>query len=46
MRGHLSAGRKAGEATKAFTIKDNPAMPEEDIAWYCQQNLIGDRRPK
>ncbi len=37
---------KQGEAIKAFVIKDNPQLTEEDVAKYCQHNLTGYKRPK
>ena len=37
---------KQGEAIKAFVVKDNPHLSEEDVAKYCQQNLTGYKRPK
>ena len=35
-----------GEAIKAFVVKDNPTLSEEDVAKYCRQNLTGYKRPK
>ncbi len=37
---------KQGEAIKAFVVKDNPHLSEEDIASFCHQNLTGYKRPK
>ena len=37
---------KQGEAIKAFVVKDNPLLVEEDVARYCHQNLTGYKRPK
>ncbi len=37
---------KQGEAIKAFVVKDDPQLTEEDVARYCQQNLTGYKRPK
>ncbi len=37
---------KQGEAIKAFVVKDDPHLSEEDVAKYCQQNLTGYKRPK
>ena len=37
---------KQGEAIKAFVVKDDPQLTEEDVAKYCQQNLTGYKRPK
>ena len=37
---------KQGEAIKVFIIKSDPALTEEDVARYCQDNLTGYKRPK
>lgn len=37
---------KQGEAIKAFVVRDNPHLSEDDIARYCQQHLTGYKRPR
>ncbi len=37
---------KQGEAIKVFIIKNDPALTEDDVARYCQENLTGYKRPK
>jgi acyl-CoA synthetase (AMP-forming)/AMP-acid ligase II len=37
---------KQGEAIKVFIIKSDPALTEDEVANYCQQNLTGYKRPK
>lgn len=37
---------KQGEAIKVFVIKSDPALSEEDVARFCQENLTGYKRPK
>ncbi len=37
---------KQGEAIKVFIIKNDPALTEDEVANYCQQNLTGYKRPK
>ena len=37
---------KQGEAIKIFVIKSDPALSEEDVARFCQENLTGYKRPK
>ena len=37
---------KQGEAIKAFVVKNDPALTEEDLARYCRQNLTGYKVPK
>ncbi len=37
---------KQGEAIKIFVIKSDPALSEDDVARYCQENLTGYKRPK
>ncbi len=37
---------KQGEAIKVFIIKSDPALTEDDVARYCQENLTGYKRPK
>jgi acyl-CoA synthetase (AMP-forming)/AMP-acid ligase II len=37
---------KQGEAIKIFVIKSDPALSEDDLARYCQENLTGYKRPK
>jgi len=40
------ADEKQGEAIKVFVVKNDPALTEEDVSTYCQQNLTGYKRPK
>ena len=37
---------KQGEAIKVFIIKSDPALTEDEVARYCQENLTGYKRPK
>ena len=37
---------KQGEAIKVFIIKNDPALTEDEVAKYCQENLTGYKRPK
>ena len=37
---------KQGEAIKVFIVKSDPALTEDDVARYCQENLTGYKRPK
>ncbi|MFN3376777.1 MAG: AMP-binding protein [Burkholderiaceae bacterium] len=37
---------KQGEAIKVFIVKNDPALTEDDVARYCQENLTGYKRPK
>jgi long-chain acyl-CoA synthetase len=37
---------KQGEAIKAFVVKNDPTLTEDDVAKYCAQNLTGYKRPK
>ena len=37
---------KQGEAIKVFIIKNDPALTEDHVARYCQENLTGYKRPK
>lgn len=36
----------SGEAVKAFIVKDDPNLTEEDILAYCKENLTNYKRPK
>lgn len=35
-----------GEAIKVFVVRGKPALSEDDVRQYCQQNLTGYKRPK
>jgi len=35
-----------GEAIKAFVVKNDPLLTEEDVARYCHDQLTGYKRPK
>ena len=37
---------KQGEAIKAFVVKSDPSLSEEDVARFCQDKLTGYKRPK
>jgi acyl-CoA synthetase (AMP-forming)/AMP-acid ligase II len=37
---------KTGEAIKAFVVKNNPTLTEDDVMKYCRQNLTGYKIPK
>lgn len=37
---------KQGEAIKAFVVKSDPGLSEEDVARFCQDKLTGYKRPK
>lgn len=37
---------KTGEAVKAFIVKQDPEMTEDDIIRYCKNNLTGYKMPK
>jgi long-chain acyl-CoA synthetase len=37
---------KSGEAVKAFIVKKNPLLTEENVHEYCKFNLTGYKRPK
>ena len=37
---------KQGEAIKVFIVRSDPALAEDDVARYCQENLTGYKRPK
>jgi acyl-CoA synthetase (AMP-forming)/AMP-acid ligase II len=40
------ADESQGEAIKAFVIRDNPHLSEDDVANYCRANLTGYKRPR
>ena len=40
------ADDKQGEAVKVFVVRSDPALREEDVTRYCEQNLTGYKRPK
>lgn len=40
------ADDKSGEAIKAFVVKDDPTLTEEQINAFCHDNLTGYKRPK
>ena len=35
-----------GEAIKIFVVRNDPALTEDDLALYCQQQLTGYKRPR
>ncbi|WP_367066330.1 AMP-binding protein [Oryzisolibacter sp. LB2S] len=35
-----------GEAIKIFVVRNDPALTEDDLAHYCQQQLTGYKRPR
>ncbi len=37
---------KQGEAIKAFVVKNDPGLSEDDVARFCQDKLTGYKRPK
>ena len=37
---------KSGEAVKAFIVKKDPSLTEEEIKSYCKENLTGYKVPK
>ena len=37
---------KQGEAVKAFVVRSDPTLNEEDVARFCHDNLTGYKRPK
>ncbi|MDR7269961.1 long-chain acyl-CoA synthetase [Pelomonas saccharophila] len=37
---------KSGEAVKLFVVKSDPALAEEDLAAYCNQQMTAYKRPK
>lgn len=37
---------KSGEAVKLYVVKADPALAEEDLSLYCQQQLTAYKRPK
>ena len=37
---------KQGEAIKAFVVKNDSALSEEDVVRFCQDKLTGYKRPK
>ena len=37
---------KQGEAVKAFVVRSDPTLREEDVARFCHDNLTGYKRPK
>lgn len=37
---------KQGEAIKAYVVRRDPTLSEEDVAKYCAQNLTGYKHPK
>ncbi len=37
---------KQGEAIKAFVVKSDPSLSEEDVARFCHDKLTGYKRPK
>jgi acyl-CoA synthetase (AMP-forming)/AMP-acid ligase II len=37
---------KQGEAIKAFVVRSDASLSEEDVARYCHDNLTGYKRPK
>ncbi|HEY1089878.1 MAG TPA: long-chain-fatty-acid--CoA ligase [Burkholderiaceae bacterium] len=37
---------RSGEAVKLFVVKKDPALAEEDLASFCQQQLTAYKRPK
>src|SRR5437762_8588292 len=37
---------KQGEAIKAFVVKSDPILTEDDVMKYCRQNLTGYKVPK
>ena len=40
------ADDKSGEAIKAFVVKDDPTLTEEQVGAFCHDNLTGYKRPK
>ncbi len=40
------ADEKQGEAIKVFVVRSDPALTEDDVARYCEENLTGYKRPK
>ncbi len=37
---------RSGEAVKLYVVKQDPALAEEDLASYCQQQFTAYKRPK
>ncbi|MDN3546323.1 MAG: long-chain-fatty-acid--CoA ligase [Roseateles asaccharophilus] len=37
---------RSGEAVKLYVVKQDPALAEEDLAIYCQQQFTAYKRPK
>jgi acyl-CoA synthetase (AMP-forming)/AMP-acid ligase II len=37
---------KQGEAIKAFVVRSDASLTEEDVARYCHDNFTGYKRPK
>ena len=37
---------RSGEAVKLYVVKSDPALAEEDLGAYCQDQLTGYKRPK
>lgn len=40
------ADEKTGEAIKLFVVKKDPALTQESLRAYCEENLTGYKRPK
>ncbi|WP_353367145.1 AMP-binding protein [Acidovorax sp. FG27] len=40
------ADEKQGEAIKVFVVRSDPALTEDDVARYCEENLTGYKRPR
>jgi long-chain acyl-CoA synthetase len=37
---------KTGEAIKAFVVKDDPTLTEDQVNTYCHDNFTAYKRPK
>lgn len=37
---------QSGEAVKAFIVKEDPSLTEDEVNKYCKENLTGYKRPK
>ena len=43
---NLVSSEKTGEAVKAFVVKNDPGLTEEDLISYCRKNLTAYKVPK